>query len=73
MPHHMRGDLLASAIQKRLNPRRLYAQILCHLERQSIEQRRRKGSLYERGHDDMFSIHPRTLADLKRRDHGTAG
>jgi hypothetical protein len=73
MPHYMRGRLVASAIGMRLNPGRLYAQILRRLERESLEQRRREGSFRARPHDDTFSIHPRTLADLKRRDHSTAG
>ena len=73
MPRHIRGHLVASAIGMRLNPGRLYAQILRRLERESFEQRHREDSFRARRHDDTFSIHPRTLADLKRRDHSTAG
>ena len=77
MAHHMRGHLIAtSAMRMRLIPGQLYDQILSHLERlKSIEQRRQTASFGERRQheDDIFSIHPRTLAEFKRRDHSSAG
>jgi hypothetical protein len=53
-----------------------YSQCLQYLRRlQFIEQRRRLVSFGGRGkdHDDIFSTHPRTLADLKRRRDDRAG
>ena len=63
-------------MRMRLIPEQLYDRILSHLERlKSIEQRRQTASFGGRRQhdDDNFSIHPRTLAELKRRDHNSAG
>jgi len=79
MPHQLRGHLPANSSvpgRMRLIKGRLYAQILPRLEKlKLVEQRYRKTLFAERRRhdDDIFSIHPRTLADLKRRDNSSAG
>lgn len=79
MPHQLRDHLPATSSvpgRTRLIKGRLYAQILTRLEKlKFVERRYRKTSFAERRQhdDDIFSIHPRTLADLKRRDNSSAG
>jgi len=55
------------------HPGQLYARTLRYYERlQALEQRREQIAFRERrqDRDDIFSVHPRTFADLKRRGDG---
>jgi hypothetical protein len=79
MLHCMRRYLLVTpALNNRAQAvqwRRLYARIMLYLDNLKFaEQRRRKAFFGKRRQDDdVLSVHPRTLAELKRRGYGSLG